>query len=57
MLPHLPTEFVRGATGISGTNPQAIVKVGTVNEFDWAGDAGKTAESTTLGEYGLGHLA
>ncbi|MGH6918939.1 MAG: hypothetical protein ACREJ0_14700 [Geminicoccaceae bacterium] len=45
-LPIQPTNFMRGAfVQLSGTNPQALVRVGTVNEFDFLGD-----EMSSVGE-------
>jgi hypothetical protein len=38
-LPLRPTNFNRGAfVQLSGTNPQALVRVGAVTEFDYLGD-------------------
>jgi hypothetical protein len=38
-LPLQSTNFLRGAfVQLSGTNPQALVRIGIVNEFDFTGD-------------------
>lgn len=53
-LPLQPTNFERGAfVKLEGTTPQALVRVGTVNEFDYLGDrlsGGQMPVADDLGE-------